>query len=78
MRKLLFHFNDFRFTLADGKFVAADGQFDRIAQWCYLTDKDIDSLCDAHVHDAAAIFLTLAVSPTATSFNVFIAAPFLL
>ena len=52
MRKLLFHFNDFRSTLSDGKFVAADGDFNGISQGRYFADEELRAFGYPHIHDA--------------------------
>ena len=40
-------------SLTNAQLVVADGQLHGVAQRCDLTDVDLDTLGQAHVHDAA-------------------------
>ena len=47
------HFDHFSVGLAHAQFVVAHGQFHGVTQRCHLADIDLNTLGDAHVHDAA-------------------------
>ena len=51
-KKVLADVNVFGFRFADGKFVAADGDFNGISQGRYFADEELRAFGYPHIHDA--------------------------